>query len=279
MMYEIILQAYGWDRGWQIITALGANVRGFSSSGAQTPKNVALGEVAYGLAIDSYAWSQVRQVGQDMIGYVMPENLTVVNGDAIAILKGAPNRRLAERFIDFVLSETGQKLWMLHLDEPDGPRQFELERFCVLPDLYPKIKDRTSIQINPFTRQSSFVYNATKGSSRWAIINDLIGSLIIDPHDRLAATWRRAIEENRIEADLGRLAAMPVTENDVEALTDQGRWQDQTFRNQMIRQWADRARDKYSHGEPSTRWLENLPALIGLTCVTVLFYYVRRYRR
>src|SRR5215471_18334142 len=29
MVYEIILQAYGWEKGWRIITGLGANVRNF----------------------------------------------------------------------------------------------------------------------------------------------------------------------------------------------------------------------------------------------------------
>ena len=34
-VYEIILQAYGWEKGWKIITALGANVRSFTNSASQ----------------------------------------------------------------------------------------------------------------------------------------------------------------------------------------------------------------------------------------------------
>jgi len=278
MMYEIILQAYGWDRGWQIITALGGNVRGFTSSSAQTPQDVALGEVAYGLAIDSYAWSQIKRVGNNMIGYVMPEHLTVVNGDAIAILKGAPNKQLAQQFINFVLSEPGQKLWMLNVGEPDGPQQFELGRFCVLPSLYPILRGRTSINLNPFLWQSRFTYDATMGSSRSAVINDLIGSMIIDSHERLARAWGLAIRHRRHNTELKRLATMPLTEQDVKAIADHNRWHDQTFRNQTIRKWASLARNKYGHGQTNTQWLGNLPTLIGLICFVILLYYARRGR-
>ncbi len=32
-VYEIILQAYGWEKGWRTITGLGANVRNFTNCG------------------------------------------------------------------------------------------------------------------------------------------------------------------------------------------------------------------------------------------------------
>jgi ABC-type Fe3+ transport system substrate-binding protein len=81
MMYEIILQAYGWEKGWRIITGMGANTRNFTNAATQIPKDVTIGEVAYGLAIDFYAWAQVNEVGADKIGFVMPENLTIINPD------------------------------------------------------------------------------------------------------------------------------------------------------------------------------------------------------
>ena len=77
MMYEIILQAYGWDKGWQVITCMGANVRNFVKGSGQTLKEVSTGDAAYGLAIDFYATSTINRVGRDKIGYVMPEGLTV----------------------------------------------------------------------------------------------------------------------------------------------------------------------------------------------------------
>ena len=273
MMYEIILQSYGWDRGWEIITAMGGNVRGFTASSAQTPKDVAVGEVAYGLAIDLYAWAQVRQAGDDRIGYVMPENLTVVNGDAIAILKGAPNRALAERFIDFVLSEAGQKLWYLRLGEPDGPQTFELGRFCVLPELYEKARGHSSVQVDPFQWKSEFVYDAKLGSGRWGIVNDLVGTLVIDPHCQLAARLKHAYRSRDPD---GSLPAVPISEEEVQQIVDEGRWSDARFRNQRIREWSTYIRDAYAAPSERSAMMRNLPALIGLIWFVAMLVYARR---
>ena len=276
MAYEIILQAYGWERGWQIITALGANVRSFSAGASQTPKDVAVGEVGYGLTIDSFAWAQVREAGEDKIGYVMPKDLTVVNGDAIALLKGAPHRDIAERFIRFVLSEEGQKLLILRRGEPDGPQEFELKKFSVLPELYPKVAERASIESNPFEWQPDFVYDATKGSGRWGIVNALMGTLIIDPHDQLAAAWKQAIKAAKSSTVLQRLAAMPVSEEEVQRLIEEGRWQDVELRNLTMNTWASQAREKFSTGNHGMRALRNLPGLIALTLGIAMVVYMRR---
>lgn len=263
MAYEIILQAYGWERGWEVLTALGANVRGFASNAAATPKDVTVGEVAVGLSIDSYAWHQVREAGEEVIGYVMPDDLTVVNGDAIALLHGARNREAAEAFIRFVLSETGQKLWILRLGEPDGPKQFELGKFSVRPGIYPKVVGRTPVKLNPFDWSSSFVYDADKGSRRWTVINDLIGTQIIDPHRRLKTL--------AFQPSLGR---PPVSEAEADSLA--GLWRDAGVRTTTVAAWSAFAREKY--GEEPARFARNLPALLALGLGAWMFVRIRRTR-
>lgn len=276
VMYEIILQAYGWERGWQIITAMGANVRGFSANASQTTKDVALGEVAYGLAIDSYAWAQVREAGEELIGYVMPQDLTVVNGDAIAILKGAPNRKLAERFLAFVMSEEGQKLWLLRQGEPDGPQRFELGKFSVLPAVYPKVRGRTTVGLNPFEWKSSLVYDAVKGSTRWDVVNELLGTQIIDPHRQLAAAWARAIEQGNSEGRLKELSAPPVDEAAAQQLAETGKWRDAEIKTRTVNAWAASARDKYGGGGFGLGVLRNVPAVLALAIGIVMVIYLRR---
>jgi ABC-type Fe3+ transport system substrate-binding protein len=145
MMYEIMLQAYGWEEGVKLATLMGANIRTFPSSSSSVPKSVGAGDVAYGLAIDFYAWSEVSKVGADKIGYVMPSGLTVINPDSIAILKGAPNLVVAQRFVEYVLSEEGQKLWMLDKGAEGGPTDYMLGRMCVIPSLF----DETPLRWSP----------------------------------------------------------------------------------------------------------------------------------
>ncbi|HWP56267.1 MAG TPA: ABC transporter substrate-binding protein [Candidatus Acidoferrales bacterium] len=243
MMYEIILQAYGWEKGWQIITGLGANVRNFTGAASQVPKDVTIGEVAYGLAIDFYAWAQIDEAGADKIGFVMPENLTIINPDCIAILKGAPNRDVAQSFVRFVMSEPGQKLWLLPARSPAGPERYALNRFSVLPSLYGAAQGG-AVKLNPFSWKSDFSFDSKLGSERWGIVNDLIGALIIDQKDMLARAWKAAIAGGLTDDEWQRLAAMPVS--DREALEfARTRWRDPAFRNQKLNEWVQFARAKY----------------------------------
>jgi ABC-type Fe3+ transport system substrate-binding protein len=251
MAYEIMLQAYGWEEGLETATLLGANVKTWPQSSSSVPKAVGAGDVAYGLAIDFYAWSEVNKVGADKIGYVMPEGLTVINPDSIAILKGAPNLPTAQDFVDFVLSTEGQKLWMLPVGAEGGPSMFALGRMCVIPDLYDEL-DETIVPVNPFTVTSTLDYNATLGSERYGLVNDLLGALVIDSHADLVSAWSAIIETNQTLTEAGmtstlidqavtKLGSAPLTETEALALN----WSDPTVQNTKISEWHDDATTKY----------------------------------
>lgn len=246
MVYEIILQAYGWDRGWRIITGLGANVRNFTNAASQIPKDVAIGEVAYGLAIDFYAWAQVKEAGADKIGFVMPDNLTIITPDGIGILKGAANLDVAKAFIRFVMSEEGQKLWLLAEKTTDGPHRFQLNRFSVLPSLYALSAQSTAVKLNPFSWRSDFVFDSKLSSERWSIVNDLIGALVIDQKHLLTRAWKEALARSS-EQEFQRLAAMPISADEALALA-KTKWKDPAFRNQKLNEWIHFARSKYLLG-------------------------------
>lgn len=279
MPFEIILQAYGWERGWQIITAMGANARGFANTGSQVPKDVTSGEIAYGMAIDFYAWAQINEVGPEMIGYAMPDNLTIINPDPIAILRGAPNPDAARAFLRYVFTESAQRLWMQKPGTPDGPEKFQLDRFAVLPELYDQIDPvHTSVRFNPFTWSSTFVYDAEKGSARWSIVNDLIGVFIIDAHKALRMRWKRAIEEGNTTETLKQLAVMPVTEDEAMALGT-GQWKDQAFRNQTLLNWGAMVEKKYGSSASGAPVTEAVILLSSGVLGVVLIGYLWRINR
>jgi len=269
MVYEIILQAYGWEKGWKIITGLGANVRSFTNSASQIPKDVAIGEVAYGLAIDFYAWAQVKEAGADKIGFVMPDNLTIITPDAIGILKGAPNPEVAKAFIRFVMSEEGQKLWLLVEKAPGGPQRFQLNRFSVLPSLYTLAAPATAVRLNPFSWRSDFAFDPNLSAERWSIVNDLIGTLVIDQKHLLTRAWKEAIDKGGLsDQEWQRLAAMPISE--AEALTfARTKWKDAEFRNQRINEWMHFARSKYLAGVHPPIIRSEWYSLFGLAFISV----------
>ncbi|HEV8720503.1 MAG TPA: extracellular solute-binding protein [Candidatus Binatia bacterium] len=267
MVYEIILQAYGWEKGWRIITGMGANVRNFTNSASQVPKDVAIGEVAYGLAIDFYAWAQVKEAGTDKIGFVMPDNLTIITPDAIAILKGAPNPDVAKAFIRFVMSAEGQKLWLLVEKSPGGPQRFQLNRFSVLPSLYALPPQSTAVKLNPFSWRSDFVFDPKLSSERWSIVNDLIGALVIDQKHLLTRAWKEALADGLSEPEWQRLTAMPISADEALQLA-KTKWKDSVFRNQKLNEWIHFARSKYLFGVKPPIIRSEWYSLLAFVCLS-----------
>lgn len=277
MAYELILQGYGWERGWEVITTMGANVRNFSAGGSQAPKEVAVGEVAYGLCIDFYAWAQVEEVGAEYVGFQMPDNLTIVNPDGIAILKGAPHPDIVRSLIRFVMSPAGQRLWYLRKGVPGGPVHEQLNRFTVLPSLYRTDADRAAVTFNPFEWSSDLVYDSARGSARWGIVNDLVGVMVIDSHERLRAAYRRAAKDGLTQEEVRRLSAVPVTEAEALALAET--WsEDPELKARTMAEWTAFARAKYGdvHQSPFARAVDLVTLLFPFGIAVGIVAYLWR---
>ena len=247
MMYEIILQGYGWEKGFALITQLGANVRMFPAASSRIPTDVTSGQIIYGMAIDFYAYGKIAEVGADAIGYVVPPDAAVVGPDSIAILKGAPNLESAQRFIEFVLSDEGQKLWMLRKTDPEGPKEYELNRCSVIPLLFDELGERCVVS-NPFQQNLTPIrYDAEKGGKRWDVVSDLIGALVIDSHKDLVNAWK-AINKSRDvekrEAAIRKLVDIPITEEEAMRIA-QNEWQKPDYRNTKLKEWRQFATQKF----------------------------------
>ena len=248
MVYEIILQTLGWEEGFALLTKIGGNVRGFSAGANAIPTDVVTGQVIYGLAIDFYAYGQIAVVGADKIKYVVPGDGAVVNADPIAILKGAPNLPVAQKFLEFVLSEDAQKLWMLRDTDSEGPKwKGGLNRASVLPALYNKLGERCIVP-NPFAMEGTpFQYNSDKGSTRWDIVNGLFGVLIIDSHKDLINAWkaiRKCKDPAKRDAAIAVLTQMPITEEEAMKMA-RSDWKDPTIRNEKRKEWGQFAKEKF----------------------------------
>lgn len=242
MMFEIILQAYGWEQGWKILTGVAANTKNFFKGANEVPKMVAQGDIAFGLSIDFYGWTQVSQAGEDKVGFIMPPDLTVIDADAIAMLKGAPNPEASKMFIEFVLSEAGQKLWYFKKGVADGPVKQELNRMPVRMDMYGKYANMTAVKQNPFERPNDFRFNSLLANKRWIIINDIFGIALIDNGKELKKGWENIIRKN-INAD-SLIASMPLTEEECAALAENV-WKNSIEKNRILMKWQNFFRDKY----------------------------------
>lgn len=250
VMFEAFLQYFGWDEGWRVLTHLGGNVRKFDRVSSSTAKDVTLGETAYAFAIDFYGFCQVAAAGRTNLTFVLPEDFTALNPDGIAILKGSPNRPAAQRFVDFVLSEDGQKLWFLPQGHPGGPRQHSIERMSMRPDFYTRYKGVSNIEFSPFELKQSFLYDARLSRERREVVAALVGALLVDTHDELQAAWRRIVSAGSSPDALKRFGAAPLNEAEALALA-RGPWKDPRVRNRKKIEWQRWAQAKYRAMPPA----------------------------
>lgn len=237
--YEIILQAYGFEKGWGLITRICANVHRFGEGGGVAPLETATRDVAAGMAIDQYAETVVRLAGRDKLGFVLPADVTVMDADAIGLLKGAPSPELAKLFIEFALSAEGQQV----LYQPVGTngQRFALNRMPVLKSCY---DNPGAPAARPYEQEGSLKYDTRKESARRDILAAMIGVCLIDAHSELAGAWKRIIRDGVKPDDVRRLCIPPVTEEELESIAKQ--WQEPRKKAEISARWAAEARSRYS---------------------------------
>jgi iron(III) transport system substrate-binding protein len=108
--YEVILQREGDEKGWEWLKRLGGNTGIFTARSRDVPSVVAKGEFAAGFAVPSYMAFEDRLAGFD-IKFVAPKTAWITP-EPIAILTGAKHPKAARAFIEFMLSERGQRVAM-----------------------------------------------------------------------------------------------------------------------------------------------------------------------
>ena len=250
-IYEIILQSYGWEKGWAVLMEMSGNIRNFLSSSAASAVEVGVGDAAYGVAIDNYGQAQAGFYGSDNVSFILPEGETVVTPDSIAILKNPPHPELAQHFVEFVLSREGQLLWMLPKGAPGGSTHYHINRMSVIPPLYDELAGTTPILTNPFKMHFDFAYDSKLGSARRAVLSVLIAAWMIDTHDALVPAWKalnspgaQKLPAEKRQALLNQLVAPPCTQEELLHLADTD-WKDPIKRTTLINQWQREALDRY----------------------------------
>lgn len=96
------------DLGWTFIEALKTNEASAVRGNGAVLRAVATGEKAYGIIVDFMAFN-AKQQGSP-VEFVFPKEGVTVVTEPVAILKTAQNKAAARAFVDFLLSDEGQKL-------------------------------------------------------------------------------------------------------------------------------------------------------------------------
>jgi ABC-type glycerol-3-phosphate transport system substrate-binding protein len=198
----VILQAYGWNKGWALLLQTGGNMGSITERSFGVPEAVISGQYGIGVVIDFFGLSAIAS--GHPIDFAYPA-LTSVVPASVAVVKNGPNPENARAFVQYLLSDEGQ----LRLFSP------EIGRLPVVPALYAKAPKGYP---NPFTMKLGGVdFDDKLSSSRRNVVNSLFDHLITFRHAELKAAWgaiysadaqvakAKAAGKN-VEAALARLA-------------------------------------------------------------------------
>ncbi len=182
-MYEIILQAYGWEDGWRNLTLLAANSL-IEGGSADVRDDVILGRVGVGITIDFYGYTAMQT--NPACEYILPEGESIVNGDPIALLSTSKNQEAAKAFIAWVLTE-GQKVWF----DPDinrlpsNPNAFNLPEGAKRQDLKQVYEKLSSVKGIDFNDTLALEYE--KGMQFY------FKTVLVDLNNLLKEAWKKLV--------------------------------------------------------------------------------------
>lgn len=190
----------GWNRAMQMMLKISANSRYFTDQASKIPHDVAQGDATAGLCIDFYGrtFNELHrdEDGDSRVQFVMPVGGTSIGADPIGLLRGAPNPELAHRFLEFVLSPKGQKIWNYRVGEPGGPTRIALRRPPIRKDFYsaenrPHMSDPDS---NPYVIAKDFTYEDSWTGATFGALRFIIRCACVDTHHEQRDAWEAIIE-------------------------------------------------------------------------------------
>lgn len=252
----------GWRRGLALIQLLGANARAFAETMERVPRDVGAGHAAAGLCTDFDARAATAR-----LAFVAPVGGTSVSCEPISLLRGAPHRVTAERFIAFVLRPEGQRLWCYRPGLRGGPEQTALWRLPIRRDFYPAAdpagascyqqqRHRTAFDLaapagNAYALATNGPYVARWTGQHGGVHGDLIQAMCRDSGAELRAAWRAILDHGGPTAQpealrlLTQLPDQPAPLTWASALDIARRYD----RREYTRQWADCFRRNYRAAE------------------------------
>lgn len=242
--YQAALEA-GWIDAMHLIQAIGGNARYFTDSATKVSIDVSVGDAAVGMSIDFYGRYQAQMSakpdGTQPMVFVTPLGGTSVSCDPISMLRGAGGngateserkeiRLVAARFIEFVLSEEGQRLWTYKpglvdaAGQPAGPIKYTLRRLPIRRDFYQEngtdpatlathrrnaADDLTDPTIDPYQVAQQFTYYPRWTGSHFGILRDIVRAMCLDSGIELQAAWNRAHKNGIDSQRLNTIYQMP----------------------------------------------------------------------
>jgi len=280
-IYQIILQAFGWEAGWSIITRMGAN-SGIYPGSVATRAAVVSGEVGIAMTIDFYGVIAGQE--NPRTEYIIPEGQSIVNGDPIALGVNIDDQEEAEAFIEWLLSAEGQSLWFT-----DGVSRLPVMESAFWTP-FGQTKDELYALYNTTLSNVGIDFNDTEAANLLNVNMYYFHNTITEKHNLLRQTWGEMVTQlkdgdinetyfDELVADLGA-----VNMTHAEAFTINAEFiSDPLAAAQYESQWRTFAGAKYNaiyqalSGE-TTAPLPTLPIILAIALLATI-PVIRKKRR
>ncbi len=214
LIVETILQGEGWNAGWATLLEVGGNLTQVSDRSFGVPDAVNSGQYGIGIVIDFFGLS--AKAAGFPVEFVYPSVTTIVPA-SVGIIANATHRSAAQAFVEFLLSEEGQRILL----DP------KIQRLPVRPATYAQAPPGYP---NPFTDGSlgaKVHFDADVSERRYQLVNSLFDRLITFRLRELNAAWKAihdaassvgpngSPEATRLLGEARVLASsVPITENE-----------------------------------------------------------------
>jgi ABC-type Fe3+ transport system substrate-binding protein len=208
-------ESVGWARGMGLIRQIAANAKGFAAAGNLLPSIVSSGDAAAAMSIDFYARTQIAAVEKGRVGYVEPHGATVISPEPVGIVAGAQHVELARHFIEFMLSEPAQRLWITKADPRHESPEMALQRLPIRRSVYADPRDFTDYS-NPYLAAGDFNTDARR-TSTFGLMDELIALSCIDLLADLRETRKEILASKRAQELDARLGRFPIDREDSRA--------------------------------------------------------------
>lgn len=139
----------------------------------------------------------------------------MITPEPVALARGAAHGEVGRRFIEFTLSEAGQRLWITRAG-PGEPPEFSLHRLPIMPSLYQRPEANFEAATDPFGTAGGFNTDPAR-RRELGLVDELIARCCIDLLSELRAT-RAQINRSPRAAELdARLGRFPISEAESQA--------------------------------------------------------------
>lgn len=184
----LTLQSQGWNAGWATIVRILGNTRALNQRSGDALKQVQTGTALATFCVNFDGMS-VAAGSEGALRYVDPPGATTVTPDVISVLEGTEAPALAEKFVQYVLSEEGQALWGVQRDHraPYGPT---LYHYPIRPELYTDHAGLLAVERNPLKEDFGLRVEAATAAGQGNLLKALVAAACQgENHVRLQQAW------------------------------------------------------------------------------------------